>query len=221
MSSRENVKVISVNSNDDYEEPGALTPYDEEDCTEIIVKKNCKLCNSEHRAEAEQVFDQYNNIKRVVDVLKSKGEEISYPAVRNHLIWHYKNQQHAMMMQSYSEDIGKWIDIQSNRQTFIRRQIAALDRQANVIALQSETQKIEDRLRSAETEKKLRDSIVSYERQLQEMEGQLAPVTLFIQQINDIIRVELKGVRTEEAKRVLANVVDKIEKQVSQLSESI
>lgn len=220
MSSRENVKIVPVNSND-YEEPGALTPYDEEDCTEIIVKKNCKLCNSEHRAEAEQTFDQYNNIKRVVEFLKNKGEEISYPAVRNHLIWHYKNQQHAMMMQSYSEDIGKWIDIQSNRQTFIRRQIAALDRQANVIAIQSESQKIEDRLRSAETEKKLRDSIVSYEKQLQEMEGQLAPVTLFIQQINDLIRIELKGVRTEEAKRVLANVVDKIEKQVSQLSESI
>ena len=60
-----------------------ITPFDNQ--SKNIERKNCILCNSKYRKEAEELFDRSKSFMESYRFLIKNKEEITYPAVRNHL----------------------------------------------------------------------------------------------------------------------------------------
>ena len=58
-----------------------------------ITKNNCKLCQADCREEAENLYEHqrkknYTTITKWLN--EQKNLEISRPAVRNHMVYHYR-----------------------------------------------------------------------------------------------------------------------------------
>ena len=70
-----------------------IQKYAENKVSSVIIKSNCKLCNSEYRSKAEDLYLETSNISSVFRMLKSKDEDISIPAIRSHLKNHFIDQQ--------------------------------------------------------------------------------------------------------------------------------
>lgn len=189
----------------------SIIPYDNNE--ERINKSNCKLCQSEYRDEAELEFDKTPNYLHLTEWLNQKGLDVSYPAVRNHILHHYKYDERKDFMLEYAEDIKRWAENCQDKVSSIKNRIGLLSKQMTEIASQSEDLKtIDEKRKSAETTKKLAECILTHEEKLDQYEKSMEPITLIFQQLKIIISDEMKQNNSEEAKRVLLNVLEKIQK---------
>ena len=130
----------------------SIIPYGDDEMSHPIVKANCKLCNSEFRDEAENMFLQQRkpNFNVILLFLKGQGEEISFQAVKNHLVNHYKAHFRKEFLTEYSDDIKRWIDNQPNKVNAIRQRIAVLEKEMVEIASEGSSLQLEDRRKNAD-----------------------------------------------------------------------
>jgi len=196
-----------------------VIPYTREETLLVINKKNCKLCQSKFREEAELMYlkqrvPSYNGI---MVFLKGRGEEISWPGVRNHLIFHFRAQQKKEFLTEYASDIEKWIKAQPNKILSLRKRIAILEREMIMIGVEGEDLPLIERRKNAETLKKLADTILVYEERLEGQEKTLEPVTIIVNQLRIIINDEMSHVGSTETKKVLVKVLERLQNKVGNM----
>lgn len=174
------------------------------------IKVNCKLCNSKFRKEAEAEYERSNNYKRVYNYLQENGEDVSYPAVRNHLAFHYQGQENRDTLKEYSSDVNQWLDLQGNPEDALRRRIAILERRMILLDSGSETLNLTEKRKNTELVKKLCDSILAHETKLEENNQQLEPFREVIGALTKIVNIEAKQIEDKETKQELVKILNKI-----------
>jgi hypothetical protein len=183
----------------------------------VVNKSNCKFCQSKFRQKAEDEYDKLNNMKIVHKFLQSKGEEISYMAVRNHILIHYKKQERALKLQEYSGELKKWLAMRQDRRASIEGRIAILSNEMVLIAAETVPLSLDERRRSVDAIKKISDTITGLEDKQDEIEGRMEPVYILIENLKNIISSRIKKSTSEEVKRELMSVLEDLSKSVGDL----
>ncbi len=172
----------------------------------------CKLCQSTYRNEAEAMYDQYSNVRRVHKFLRDdRHEDISYQAVRNHIQYHHQSPQNSALIREYGKDVSKWINTQEDSKAGILRSLAVLEREMFTIGSQSEELSLSERRRNAETIKKIADAILNHRTRLDELNSENQQITLVFQQLQIIIQEEIKDTNSPEAKNVVRRILRRLE----------
>lgn len=185
-----------------------------------IEKPNCKLCQSDFREKAENIFDNQKrtNYAAIQRLLKDEDDfDISATAVRNHILYHYKAVEDNASLQDYADDIQKWVGMQSNKVASIKTRIALLERYMFMISQESEDLDIIEKRKSAETVKKLVETILTCEKTLKEFKEEASPVSLVFNQLQIIVKDELKHIENSKTKKVLSTVLDRLKDTVGDM----
>lgn len=201
-------QIIATNQNN------ALNPYQKDEAR--IVRSDCKLCNSKYRNEIEEMFSQQKrpNFQGLHNILVEKKEDISYTAVRNHLLYHYKIHAQQECLREYSDDLQRWVDMEQSRITSIKKRIAMLEREMMILGSEGENLSMDERRKNAETMKKIADTLLVYQEKLDEYQKTSEPVTIVINQLKIVLTEEMSHVRNDETKQVLANIMNKMQQSM-------
>jgi len=186
-----------------------------------ITKKGCKLCQFQHRALVEETFDAQKR-KNYSDLQKQMQTdfnfEISVPAIRNHMIYHYGQTRRNVGLTEYAEDLQAWVGKQKNQKLAVRSRIAILEREMVTLAEMSDDLDIAERRRNAETIKKLAETIMSYESKLAEITEQMKPVAVIFQQIQLIIKDEIQHANSITVRKAFTNFVSRLNESVGEMA---
>jgi len=182
-----------------------------------ITKTNCKLCQSEFREKAEEIYvsQKRKNYTAIQKTLKDEDNfEISAPSIRNHILYHFKAVENNIDLQEYAEDIQKWVNRQTNKVSSLKTRIAILEREMFTIAQISEDLDIIERRKSAETIKKLADTILVYENKLKDFREESNPINVIFNQLKIIVNDEMQHIDSVKTKKVLSTVLDRLKVSV-------
>jgi len=184
----------------------------------VINRANCKFCQSEFRAEAEKEYEaRGRNILLVQKFLVNKGEEITYPAVRNHLLNHYLEQEKNIKLKEYAQDLTLWVGITKNRRQAMVERIAILNKEMTTIAAETQGLSLDERRKSADSLKKLSDTIGILEDKISEVDNIMQPVEIVIQNLSNIVAEKIKSVKSAETKEALLDVLTQLSHSVSDI----
>ena len=184
----------------------------------VFSRSNCKLCKSKYREEAEEQFAKVNNIRQIHNLLeKDKGMDISYKAVRNHLLRHYVGEDRLEGLKDYGAELDVWVKRGVSRKNSIIERITMLEREMIALAAISADESLDEKRRTADVMKKLSDGISSLEEKLAGIEHQQAPVEIIIDKLRDVVSVKMASIRSDEARQVLLDVIDELQQEVSDL----
>jgi len=177
-------------------------------------RKNCKLCNSKHRAEAEALYERNNNVSSVHRFLQNdRMEDMSLSAVRSHLINHVQKPGSALLETECAEDIAHWMNLQQDHDFSLKKMIAILDREIMSIESLSDGLNLPERRRNAETIKKLMDTRLVYQSKLDEIRKEKEPIIQIFQQIQIILKETVE--QNPTMRHAAVNIVDKIRQSCS------
>ncbi|KKK81176.1 hypothetical protein LCGC14_2816130 [marine sediment metagenome] len=121
-------------------------------------------------------------------------------------------------LMGYAEDIERWIDNQPNKIFSLKEKIAILEREMIILGAEGEDLPLVERRKNAETLKKLADTLLNYEDKLDQYERQMEPVTIIVNQLRIIINDEITHLRTPETKKVLVNVLERLQDKVGDIT---
>lgn len=211
-------KFLKKNNEENEEnEDIAVIPYNLIDNLKV-TKNNCKLCKSQHREEAELYYETTPNYKTLTNWLKNdKNMDISYPAVRNHILFHFKAKEREEYLGEYAKDIVKWRGMQENRIQSMKTRMAILNREMIIIAAETEDHNIIERRKSAETIKKIADTLLIYDNKLDDYEKELEPVKKIFNELKIIITEELKHIDNQQIKKILSNILEKLRDKIGDI----
>jgi hypothetical protein len=213
MAKKSEITVVDINRKNITSNPSDkdIVPYKTLDVKNKIERINCKLCQSEFRNEAEEFYEKNGkNYKRLQEWLEKKNVIISFPSVRNHIIYHFKAQERNESLVEYSSDIKKWIDNQPDKIRAIKVRMAILEKEMVNIAASGEDLPIDERRKNADVVKKLADTLLIYQDKLDKISEQMEPVMIVVNQLKIIVNDEIKNNNNEQIKRVLASIMEKL-----------
>ena len=184
----------------------------------IFNKTNCKFCQSEHRAEAEFEFEKTGSMKAAFRILKEQyKEEITYPAVRNHIINHYLVIEKKIKIKEYGEQLKGWINSERSRRWAMLERVGMLEREMVNIASETNGKDLDEQRKSADSIKKICDAIMALEDKISEMDKTLEPVEIVVTRLSDIISNEIKTSNSNEVKKTLSDIMKKLSESVRDL----
>jgi hypothetical protein len=178
-----------------------------------IEKPNCNLCQCDFRDEAEEIYD--NQKRKNYSVIKRRLKDdhdfdATLNGIKNHMIYHYKAMKNNASMQEYADDIQRWVNMQTSKVASLRTRIGILDRHVFTISQESEDLDIFEKRKSAETVKKLIETIVLLEGKLSEYAEEIKPVNLVFNQLKIIVNDELAHVDSQKAKKVVSTILTRL-----------
>lgn len=179
-----------------------------------ITSPNCKLCNFEHRAEVEEYYENnpnYNRLKYWIN--KEYGLSVSYPAVRNHILYHFKAGEQYEKIEGYVGEITKWMNLSTNRLDSLKKRRAILERNLTYLGAEAEDMKSDEKRKHIELMKKLADTLLAYDNRIEEIEGELEPITIVFQQMNVVMQEVLNNT---DDKVVVQSAFDSFLKQLEE-----
>jgi|TARA_Y100000310_G_scaffold344070_1_gene454925 hypothetical protein len=191
-----------------------ILPFDVK--TSLKSHPSCKVCNSKYKEEVEQVFEKTKNVSQAHRFLKEKGENLSVPAVGNHMREHYGRDRTNHLMKTYADDILQWVNFGQDKETSMKIRMAAIEREMHVLASQGDDMQIEERRKNSEQVRKLAETLLSYESKLVEIQQHIEPIQVVFNQLKIIMLDKLKEVRTDEAKGVMAEVLNVLQEEVGE-----
>ena len=198
-----------------------VIPYFKRDEDGQICHPLCKICNSECRKEAENYYDNTPNYKALVRWLKDNHDiEISYPAVRNHIIHHYKANQKYEFMSGYAEDVKKWMQIPNDRIPALKKRRAMLEREMVGLGADNDDKKGDEKRKNIELMKKLADTLLVYDNKIEEMYKKMEPVTMVLTQLNIIMTDVVKKTQEDETKEAFDEVLNRLEDAIGDILNS-
>lgn len=217
----EDTKIVVVKNavaNVKNKQPIRIIPYDEKSIIGV-TKKNCKVCQSEFREEAEMMFmkQKFVNYSSVATFLQNKGEDIKWHSVRNHMIYHFRAEQKREFLQEYEADVQKWINIQPSKADSLRKRIAILERDLVFIGAEGEDLPLVERRKNSETMKKLADTLLAYESKLEEVEKTIEPVVIILNQLKIIVNDEIQNTESKETKKVIVSILERLQNEVGDI----
>ena len=184
---------------------------------EIPNVKSCKLCNSEYRTEAEELYDRTKDCKRVQKFLNDdRLQDISYGAVRNHLRFHYEMVSDNILIKEYANELQAWLGIQENQIDALQRTMAMIEREMMIIASHNDGLSLSERRKNNDTIVKLGTLQLSYRSKIEELQGDRKPVTLMINQLKIVLQEELQADGSGERKKVINNIIAKLQDSIGE-----
>lgn len=202
------------------DEPMKIIPYELAEGVEEIKRVNCKLCQSEYREQAEEMLlgQRKTNYNKILSWLKERGVDISYAAVRNHMISHFKATEKKMLLKEYSIEIQKWMNVQPNKIQSLKKKIAVMEREIAMISIEGDDISLQEKRKNAEIIKKLSDTLLAYEVKLEEYQQGMEPVGMLMQKLKVIVKDELeKESTTESAKKAISTILSKLQLATEEL----
>jgi hypothetical protein len=182
-------------------------------------KKQCKLCNSKWREEAESMFEKGRAATQIHRwLVDDKKEDISYGAVNNHLTQHFKTDKDNLSLKEFATQLGKWSELSSDTEALMNRYIKTFDREATLLLARNNELPVFEVRKNIETAMKAAQLIGYYKEQLQKLQAEKRPVELVIMSLNRIIQVKLEGSSSPEVKRVLTDIVDQLSREIGEIS---
>jgi len=181
-----------------------------------INKKNCKLCQSKYREEAEAIFET-KTMKAAERFLIEKGEQISYLSIRNHLTKHYMGTQRLNSVKEWLEEINKFSDGNYNRRINLHGRINALMREFVVIAAETDGQNLDERRRSSDILKKLSDAISGLEDKVDEIDNEFSVGEIIIENLQELLASRMKRTTSEEVKREFMDLLNDLSENMTGL----
>jgi len=183
---------------------------------DIICSSKCKLCQSKFRIEAEQKYEESNrNITAVLRFLKANGEEITHPAVRNHLVMHYQQQDTNIRVREYAKNLEPLLVQKRDKRSQLKERIAILEKESYDMLALTDGSDLDEKRKTADTLKKMFDTIIVCEKEIDIMDEALKPVDLMVKNLQVIVSEVIKEYKSEEVKRALMSVWDKVTASVA------
>jgi hypothetical protein len=197
-----------------------IQKYAENKVSSVVIKSNCKLCNSEYRSEAEDLYLETNNISSVFRMLKSKNEDISIPSIRSHLKNHFVDQQQQEKIRDYAADIVKWKEMQANKEERLKTYLAILEKRIFQIAAFVDDRTDIESIKTTETLAKLVDQASKIQSQLDEENMRVEPAKVVIKKLQEIIEIRVKTSKSAELKNTLIDLVSDLQGNIGGLLEN-
>lgn len=186
-----------------------LNPYHNEDSIE--ARADCKLCNSQYRAEAEELFDRTSNMKRVHNFLtQDRQEDISYPATRRHLKFHYAAEGDKVSVADLAHEIEPFAKIQGDESGSMIRAMAMIEREMMILESRADGMNNTERRKNADSVTKLGSLLLSYRKELNAMKKQQEPVTLILNQLKIVLQQKIEENPTHERRELAKDVLSSI-----------
>lgn len=208
ISQKELVKSIPVEIQD---APKIIIKMPWDDLPEKVKVHDCKLCNSRYREEAELLFEQTANIKKIYKFLnEDRPEDISYAAVRNHLKYHYEGHSSDQLVKEYSTQVDKWLEMQNNQEEGMLRAMAMIEREMTIIEAHAEGMTLDMRRRNADTVVKLGGLLLAYRTKLTEVQQAKQPITFILNQLQIVLKNELDSAGDDTTKQVVKSIMTKL-----------
>lgn len=175
----------------------------------------CKLCTWKKREEAEEYFMDKQNYTATTKWVHEQGLQVSLQAIRNHMLYHFKSQEELEMFKEYEKDVKQWYDGRESTIEQIRLRVGMLKRR--MISLDQsidDFKNAEEKRKGAEQVRKMSETILSHEKQLEDLKRENKPVKVIINQLGVIISDELSRLSNDESKRVLMTVLKRLKDSV-------
>ena len=185
-----------------------------------VERSNCNLCQCEFRDEAEEIYEDqkrknYSEIRRRLKI--DHDIDATSGGIKSHMFYHYKAVQNNADLQEFAVEVQKWVNMQTNKVGALKARIAILEREMFIIAQASEDLDIIERRKSAETVKKLAETILTYEGKLSDYTEEVKPVNLVFNQLKVIVNDELKHIDNIKTKKVVSTILSRLHDSVGSM----
>ncbi len=188
------------------------------DCVEasIINRSNCKFCQCSFRQEAESLWLKTENISSAHRFLKSNNVEISYAAVRNHLLSHFQKEVSNLQVVDYLNDLSGWRKSQIDKENRLELMLSVLEKR--IFELSSIPKESDDQFRrNSDAICKMMQQAVSVQDSLDKHRGSVEPIEIFIKRLQEVIEIQIESSNSNETRKALVKVVSTLEKNIGDL----
>jgi hypothetical protein len=188
------------------------------DCVEscIVNKSNCKFCQSTQRQEAEDLWLQTGNISSAHRLLKSKDVDISYAAVRNHLLSHFQKDVSNIQVAEYLRDLSSWRKSQIDKENRLELMLSVLEKR--IFEMSSVPKESDDQFRkNSDVICKMMQQTISVQDSLDKHRGSIEPIEIFIKRLQEVIEIQIESSSSNETRKALVKVVSTLEKNIGDL----
>lgn len=190
------------------------------DQNKLIHNSGCKLCNSEFRSEAEELWEKTSNMNAVYRLLESKNNRISYPSIRSHIINHYKKQETLEKISNYAKDLNIWRKNKVEKEERLSIIMSILEKRILEIAAEQDGDTSELGRKMSDTMVKLVQQLISCQQVLDEHKQVMEPVKLIISRLQSIVKEEISSNNGNDVRKALINVVSSLEKDVHEIMKN-
>lgn len=182
-----------------------------------ILKSNCKLCNSQFRKEAEDMFAEGKSSFFVYKWLKQKGQEISDKAVLNHYNEHYQRPIMEARIKVYAENLEDYSRIKMKEEDRLNLYATLLDQQIHFLGASINKVNIDDARRTHDTIIKMIGEAVKVQEKIRAMKQADEPVKILVEKLNNVMTIKWNDAKSVEAKQAIKDVLDVIIKEVKDM----
>ena len=201
------------------EDSSSLSDFaDSIDTSRVVTRANCRLCNHPLREQAEAMYAESSNAKKVHRWLVSQGlNDIHYNSVYNHLTRHFMQPILDERIKDYASDLKRYAQLQEAQEEKIRRHIGMIERRILLIEANTDEENIDSQRKTGETVAKLMDQIHKWEEKLAELDGAKEPVRIVLHKFNDIVRIKIDDIQDPAARLVLQEIIDEFAQEVQEI----
>lgn len=188
------------------------------DCVEscIVNKSNCKFCQSAQRQEAESLWLQTGNMSSAHRLLKSKDVNISYAAVRNHLLSHFQKDVSNIQVAEYLRDLSSWRKSQIDKENRLELMLSVLEKR--IFEMSSVPKESDEQFRkNSDAICKMMQQTISVQDSLDKHRGSVEPIEIFIKRLQEVIEIQIESSSSNETRKALVKVVSTLEKNIGDL----
>jgi hypothetical protein len=190
-----------------------IIDYAKDLSTEVVVKSNCKLCNSIYRQEAEEMYIDGKSPHHVYKWLKGKNEDISANSVRNHFVQHYQKPISEQRIKAYAENLEDYSRIRMSEDAKLEQYSTLLDQQIHTLGSTLTGMGPDETRKTIETIVKLIDQAVKVLEKIKNMRQENEPIKILIERINSVMTVKYTEAQTPEVKKIIGEIVELIVKE--------
>jgi flagellar biosynthesis chaperone FliJ len=194
-----------------------ISKISEDRSSGIIVKANCKLCNSKFRSSAEELYSECRNISMVQRMLKNNGEDISVVGVRSHLQNHFIDVVKQEKVKDYVGELAKWKSIQVSKEERLKTYLSILEKRIFQLAAYLDDRDDAESYKHTDTLAKLVAQASSIQQQIDEMEQKIEPAKIVIKKLQEIIEISVKSSKSPELKSHLIDLVTDLQGNIGGL----
>jgi len=133
------------------------------------------------------------------------------------MVYHFKQfiQQQAMMENSH--ELNRWVELERNRIGTLRKVIGMLDRDMTLLNAESQSAEGDEKRKIIDTLNKLAGTLLAYQSKLDEYQKSSEPLTLIVNQLKIVLTEGMSQARTDETKKVLTDVMQKMSTSMDEL----
>lgn len=186
----------------------------------LKVYSGCKLCNSQLRQQAEDLYQKSQNYSHVHRWLEDNKEDISWSCVRNHLKSHLTARMSEDKVQEYCQNMSTWCQAEKKKEERLEAMMCILERRVVQLAAMVDGRDDSESIKMTETIAKLASGILSMQQKVDEYKKASEPVKVVIERIQQIVQVQLSSTPSQEVRKVLMNMVDVLEHDLGGLIEN-